>query len=313
MQNRPMRAPRRRRGASEAVYRLVALYTRRSPLARGKSFLIRTLQRILPVGEGFVVRAADGRRFELRARSRHAMDILFFGGIDPGETGLLRALVRPGDQVVDVGANVGWYTTLFAAAVGGSGHVYAFEPVPSTFAELMRSAELNGAAGNVTFLHELCGAAPGAGTIYEFPTLHSGLSSARPIGDEARIEHTVPTTTLDLLAAERGIGRIHLLKVDVEGAELEVVRGARGVLRSGAVEALMIEANEERSGAHGYAFGECLAEILELNPGFAVYRMSHSAPTLEPVGSGGVEHGDNLLLALRGSEMHARVREIAGV
>src|SRR5581483_5730023 len=78
----------------------------------------------------------DGRRFHIGPD--WAYWPLYMGmEHEPEATSAARQLVRPGDVVIDVGANYGWFTTLFAQAVGPTGHVYAFEPVPATYERLL--------------------------------------------------------------------------------------------------------------------------------------------------------------------------------
>src|SRR5437867_3185244 len=66
-----------------------------------------------------------------------------FGVFEPFETQLVQQMVRPGDVVLDVGANIGYYTLIFAELVGEQGHVYAFEPDPRNFAFLAKNVHSN--------------------------------------------------------------------------------------------------------------------------------------------------------------------------
>jgi FkbM family methyltransferase len=127
-----------------------------------------------------------------------------------------RAATQPGDVVIEAGAHTGAYTVLFAQWVGATGHVFAFEPVPSIARELRAQLTLNRVADRVTVIG--AAVAEGAGT----------LSLTRPAlpGDPDAHRLAVPTVGLDEFCAERG-ARPRLVKVDVEGAELSVLRGAR--------------------------------------------------------------------------------------
>ncbi len=142
----------------------------------------------------------------------------------------LRAL-RPGMTVVDVGANVGWYTLLAARAVGPRGRVYAFEPDPQ-IAELLRdNVELNGYGDRVQVEEAALGATAGSATFYA-AAKHRGNGSLVPglnqLGD-ASAEITpfdVAVRRLD----DYGAADVGLLKVDAEGGEANVFRGARETL-----------------------------------------------------------------------------------
>ena len=78
--------------------------------------------------------------------------VQFFGDLDPAVSEVVRKLVRPGDVVIDVGANLGILTLQTASIVGAAGHVFAFEPIKRLSALLLRSAAENGLQ-NITVFH----------------------------------------------------------------------------------------------------------------------------------------------------------------
>lgn len=140
---------------------------------------------------------------------------------EPGQLAEALRLVRPDSVVFDVGANVGLYSLLFARACQ---KVYAFEPVPSNLAWLARTLAANRIA-NVTVLPWAAGAESGL-TAFAEGEHHS----------EGRLDASgaMPAfaVSLDAFAARYG-ARPDLIKIDVEGGELDVLRGAEGLLRSG--------------------------------------------------------------------------------
>lgn len=129
-----------------------------------------------------------------------------------------RELLRPGDIVADCGANIGFTSAFFAHCVGPTGHVHAFEPLPRNAAAVRRSVELNELA-NVTVVNAAVGSA--RGTV----RLATGFGNA--VIDAASGTLDVPVLTLDEHFADT---RPDFLKIDVEGYELEVLRGARAIL-----------------------------------------------------------------------------------
>lgn len=133
----------------------------------------------------------------------------------------LRAHVRPGMHVVDVGANQGLYTLLFSELAGDAGKVWAFEPDDVLFASLEENLAAN-RAGNVRALHRALGAAPGTMTLYR-SLLNSGDNRLAAAGrDRAHVAVEVAVEPLeDLLAGER----VDFIKLDVQGWEMEVFRG----------------------------------------------------------------------------------------
>jgi FkbM family methyltransferase len=153
--------------------------------------------------------------------------IAYLGCYEPEETGYLLRTLRPDDVCFDVGANIGYYTTLMARAVD-RGQVHAFEPDPvcSSLLELnVRINELSNASLNRTAI----GAQPGRVQLVR--SSDSGFNSLRDTGRRP-VSGTVdvPMSTIDSYLEMGGTGRVDILKVDVEGAEGLVLEGARRLL-----------------------------------------------------------------------------------
>ena len=142
----------------------------------------------------------------------------------------IRRFCRPGDTVVDVGANIGEWTLQMADAVGPSGRVIAIEPIPR-LAEAVRKSAL---ANHMPQVEVVAAALAESERQAEFAVERGNTGGSRlgphPGGGEAVDHITVRVATLDALIAEAGIGRVDFIKVDVEGFELEVLLGARATL-----------------------------------------------------------------------------------
>ena len=137
----------------------------------------------------------------------------------------LMAQVQPGDIVADVGAFIGLYTIALAKRVGPSGKVVAFEPDPENFAALKAHVELNRVADRVELIQAAVGAQDGA------------LPFEVGRGCESRISHvlangTQPARCVRLDSAFAG-RRLNMLKIDVEGYEEKVLKGAINLLQNG--------------------------------------------------------------------------------
>ena len=137
----------------------------------------------------------------------------------------LQRELRPGDTFFDVGANAGFFSLVAARLVGPRGRCVAFDPAPENVASVREQIELN-ALSHCTAMEQAVGAAAGRATFsFSTPgdsTGHLGESAA---GEASR---TVEVTTLD--EAARRHGRPAFVKVDVEGAEVDVLRGASDLL-----------------------------------------------------------------------------------
>lgn len=179
------------------------------------------------------------------------------GQYERAETDFLKSIFHDGDIFLDIGANRGWFSLVLARQSPG-GRVFAFEPIPSTFENLKANIALNH-VGNVD---PLC-----MGMLDRVDELNflfaedaSGATSLKLVGQSRGYaelqEIRCATTTIDTFCAERGLIP-DVIKVDVEGAELMVVRGARETLAH--LPILLLELLRKWSGAFGYHPNDVLA------------------------------------------------------
>ena len=151
----------------------------------------------------------------------------FFEISDP-ELDLVRTILRPGDVFVDAGAYHGWYSLIAGGAVGGTGLVLAFEPNPEAFAVLERNIALSGQHNIRIFRLALAGAA-GTVWLYKGPGDESPSALAYVPGGAGR--ESVLARRLDDVLAELQVSRVALMKLDVQGAETDLLKGAMGALK----------------------------------------------------------------------------------
>lgn len=207
-----------------------------------------------------------GFRFSVDLRdSVVARHLYCFGTYEAAETELVGRLVRPGMTVVDLGANVGYYTLLFGKLVGARGRVLAFEPEPDNFMRL----EQNIAAGGLSNIQARRSAvAEEAGETHLcLSPANFGAHHIRPPGAEdrrvANNEISVPCVTLDDVIGRRD-PPVDFLKMDIEGAEFRALQGMRRVLGDSPNIMIMSEYNHSAlraGGADPEAFLEALAEL----------------------------------------------------
>jgi len=151
---------------------------------------------------------------------------------EPAELALMARLLTPDSVFLDIGANAGIFS-LLASAVCPSARIFAFEPAKKTFDLLSRNLRLNHAA-NVTALHLALGNFSGQATLHLNALGKDGLNTLGKLSHpdtEAAGDETVPITTLDEYLRSASIGRIDLVKVDAEGAELSIFEGASSMLQ----------------------------------------------------------------------------------
>jgi FkbM family methyltransferase len=140
-----------------------------------------------------------------------------------------RTAVRPGDVVYDVGAHFGTYSIISVREGGSETRVVAYEPCELTRRYLMQHLKWNGAIGQVTVREVCCGAATGNASFYFRPGVPEGINGL--VKTDGLAEVPVQVTTLDADVDELRLNP-NIIKIDVEGAELEVLKGAERVLRT---------------------------------------------------------------------------------
>ncbi|HVF70544.1 MAG TPA: FkbM family methyltransferase [Chthoniobacterales bacterium] len=196
-------------------------------------------------------------------------------------------LLEPQDRVIDAGANIGYMTMLFAARVGESGLVHAFEPHPRVRTLLERNVERisrRRQSGRVVVHPSALGDAPRNAQLIEtdYFALNEGtakIAAPAQTGEGSVASHSVRVETIDALFADQSFA---LLKIDVEGFEAEVLRGAASLLGSQRVRHVIYE--DHTLGGSG------LAEVLS-GHGYHVFSIGHGAfgPRLRQSGQGKVE------------------------
>jgi FkbM family methyltransferase len=236
----------RRSSAFPLVWRLLwplRQYLRLSPLERGKGLLTRLflMPFIPPAPASFVAQLPGGARIALQYRETLGLTTLIHGGFEVAETRRLCAGARSGTCVIDVGANVGIFTVSLGSALRTKGTVWACEPLPSNVERLQENLRLNDL--NNVDVHPLAlGNRKGEVTFHlsDDPAFHSIVAVAQR-RDSGRTV-TVKMDRLDNIWHEAGCPAVSLIKIDVEGAELQVLEGAQELIATNRPE-LMLEAN----------------------------------------------------------------------
>jgi FkbM family methyltransferase len=192
----------------------------RQPLKR---ILVRALM-LLTRGRGLPASLPGGESVRVLPEYRYM-------SWNPDEYRAFRESARPGMTALDIGANVGAYSLLLGQWVGPAGAVFAFEPAPHTHDGLRRQIRLNGLDAVVTPVRAAVGAAPVTATFVIEPTAGEGrLAIAGTTTDGAGTTVDVQVTTIDEFCARERLTP-GFIKIDVEGAELDVLRGARETIR----------------------------------------------------------------------------------
>ncbi len=174
--------------------------------------------------------------FRMRLDPADCMNLSILRIHEPDETALLERLIEPGWVVADVGANIGYFTLLFARAVGSVGKVIAFEPDPANIEILRHNVRANGYP-QVTVVPAAVTDGRAACTLYRASD-NTVDHRAYDTGD-AREPVAVSGISLDQQFA--GTERLDLVKIDVQGWEAQVVAGMRALFERNLPRNLLIE------------------------------------------------------------------------
>ena len=206
--------------------------------------------------------------------------IYFNGTYEAGCIDVIRRLLRPGDVFVDAGANIGLMSLAAAQRVGPAGRVHAFEPVPGVHRVLQANIALGG-FDNVSTHACALGAAREQLTIYEQTDINFGSASLVKPASARPTEYRVDVVALDDFVREHQVPVVHVIKADVEGWELELVRGARQLLSGPAAPALCLE--------YSASYSPRSAELPELYDfvrsvnAYRVFKLRHGKETRSPL------------------------------
>jgi FkbM family methyltransferase len=237
--------------------------------------------------------SAGGARFACELRESIAREACLTGSYEPPVTDLLRHYLGPGGTMVDAGANWGYFTLVAASLVGPSGHVLAIEPDPRAFARLARNIGMNGFP-MVQAWHGAVAARSGRAMLtgYSDASDNQGLSRLDAEGAASGPRFETVTAALDDLVEDQPRD---LVKVDVEGAELDVLEGMTRGLAAGRYRALIIELHPALLESRGESAEACVRRLqafgyrgwtIDLSP--AAYRRGArrtGAPLLQPLES----------------------------
>jgi FkbM family methyltransferase len=152
-----------------------------------------------------------------------SQEIFLKGVWEPAVTEYVCPRIKPGMTVIDVGADTGYYTLLFARRVGRVGKVIAFEPIPSARETLERNISLNDYT-NITVC-DFALFSSNSLMVLEAPRELSRIDPRKTKNEKTGIQ--IQTKSFDECVSQLNIQRIDLVKIDVEGAELDVLYGMR--------------------------------------------------------------------------------------
>ena len=200
---------------------------------RLSNYALRRVRELGPWMGRACVRTHYGYRMELRLNDWGDQHIYATGSYEDSTAQTMASLLKnpageSGGLCVDIGASTGFFTLLMATHVGTGGEVWAFEPAPQTRERLHRNIAINQLA-HITVRSEAASDTAGNTPFFDGPSDHSGVASLRPL-DSTSTPFEVRTCRLvDCLPSS---AKVHLIKLDVEGAEHKALLGMAPLLQA---------------------------------------------------------------------------------
>lgn len=259
---------------------------------------------------------AGNRQVEVRIQAGLRMQLypdcylsrlIYCEDYEPSERDFLKRFLKPGDIFVDIGANIGLYTVLAGRYVGERGHVYAFEPCAKTYQRLLANVKLNKLA-NVsccqTALSDHSGCLDLTVSLDGFDACNS---FSQPVFGEQFASERVATIAWDEFAGEHSlVGRVAMMKIDVEGWETYVVEGGARTLARDDAPILQVEFNDQSALPAGTSGQRLYRTLGALGYQMSVYDAKAQTLTPHPVQDS--YPWLNLIAAKRPSHVIARLR-----
>lgn len=231
-------------------------------------FLAHVVQHVKPWQVGAVLRAVLGFRHRehrvgpwrlwLDPASNFGYRVLHDGLIEPDMTRWLGEILRPGDAFVDLGGNEGWFSLVGGRAVGRGGVVLCVEPQERLWPVVLRNFALNDLP-QCRLVPYACGP-EGRAEIAIAPSVNTGASGMTPRASRLARREAVLVKPLDWMLSAHGVDEVRLLKVDVEGYELNALRSGEGALAAGRVHHVLMELHD----AELRSMGQSPQDVLDL-------------------------------------------------
>jgi FkbM family methyltransferase len=250
----------------------------------------RTIHVRLPKGSSFSIPRAD-EIAERIATQKYETDVVRF----------FQRVLTARAIAFDLGAHCGYFSLLMREGVGPEGEVHSFEPSPATFRRLSANIRRNHFE-NVHARQSAVGAQDGRIILNAYNGERAAYSTlgTPPFPDSIGVE--VPMTSLDQYAEQQSITQIDLLKMDVEGSELEVLKGAARLLAKCALKIMVFEVNDIRLASRATTSAALLGHLKTLN--YALYDLDEQG-RLRPAKQKNTYDYQNLVAVAPGTQVDA--------
>lgn len=231
-------------------------YLNKFPLRDGKAYFYHRWHTALAPAERFATVALDrGFRMKLDLKDEEQLKIYFYGHYhERYEARLIELLLDAGEVFWDIGANIGYFSLVAAAALKNSGQVVAFEPGKKAYERLRENVSLN-PFNNILTYQVAVTDTEGEAVLYLTDDFADSSANLYHAGTAQTRQEVCPTVSLDKFQPDQGLPSPNFLKIDVEGAELAVLRGAARIIAHG-LPLFLMEMEEKNLAAAGTSRAE---------------------------------------------------------
>lgn len=208
---------------------LINFYCLRLPFPfRGEKYFTWLLKKTKLDRERFTKKLAPNLVMELSAFDHVERHLLWYGSYEKNESRTMQSFITSKTIFIDIGANVGYYS-LLAAHISKLGQVYSFEPVSTTYNKLLRNISLNNFSIIQCFQIAISNFT-GKATVFISADDNTGMSGLQSAENFSGTAEVINCTTLDQVVTDYRIPKVDLIKIDVEGSEVNVLKGMEMVL-----------------------------------------------------------------------------------
>jgi FkbM family methyltransferase len=204
------------------------------------------------------------------------------GEYEPFTTEVAQSIIKKGDLILDIGANIGYYTVIFSEATGENGKVIAFEPDPTNYSLLIKNLKVNGCTNVMPEQEAVAGKTE---RLQLFLSLRSKGHHRIFAPHDAGRAVGIGVVSLDDYFRETD-GKIDFIKMDIEGAEPYALNGMREVLMRSTSLTMITEFNPTALRILGYAPSDYLYSLIKL--GFELYDINEKSKRLEQASASGL-------------------------
>ncbi len=211
------------------IYKIVAFYVNHFKFPyRGKKYFLSFLKKISRYHTTFKKKLHNGQMIFLNPSDHIQQMILWYGYYEKESILTWEHFIQTDSVIIDIGANIGYYT-LIAAKKAANGWVHSFEPVTKNYEALQKNIHLNHLT-NVTTNAAGISADESLETYYISSGDNSGMSGLRPAENFSGFTEKIKTITLDSYAETKKLSHIDIIKIDIEGNEMNALKGMKIIL-----------------------------------------------------------------------------------